>query len=205
MKKLISSFIILFSVIFTSAQSSDENKRINFGLYGGGNISQLLTDSVSETKARIGYQAGAFIRYGEKLFIRGDVAMFGMSSMLIDANDTLGLIQIGMTDIEDKIDLQFIHVPVQLGFKLFQSPDGSSSFWIAAGAYMDQIYNVKDNDLGISMNDFEKTSFGAIGSAGFDLWFLTFQLNYHHGLSPIFKLDDQSMKYTLSFSAGVKF
>lgn len=203
MKKLIFISLIVFTAVGVFSQSED-SRRSTFGAYIGGNISQLLTDSVSESSARIGYQYGAFFRYGGNFFIRGDVALFAMSSRLVDATDTLQIIGV-LPEIEDKIDIQFIHIPVQLGVKIFHSPDGTSALWIAAGGYLDQIYNVKNNQLGLTKSDFKTTSFGVLGTVGIDLWFLTFQLSYQHGLTPIFKIDDQSMKYNLSISAGLKF
>lgn len=198
---LIATLALLPYYVFSQ---SDDVRKMSFGVYGGGNISQLLTDSVNDTKARIGYQYGAFIRYGGNFFLRGDVALFAMSSQLVDANDTTQIIGI-VPEIEDKIDIQFIHIPVQLGLKIFHSPDGTSALWVAAGGYIDQIYNVKNNQLGLTKQDFNTTSFGVLGTAGLDLWFLTFQLSYQHGLTPIFKMDDQSVKYNLSLSAGIKF
>ncbi len=198
---LIATLALLPYYVFSQ---SDDVRKMSFGVYGGGNISQLLTDSVNDTKARIGYQYGAFIRYGGNFFLRGDVALFAMSSQLVDANDTTQIIGI-IPEIEDKIDIQFIHIPVQLGLKIFHSPDGTSALWVAAGGYIDQIYNVKNNQLGLTKQDFNTTSFGVLGTAGLDLWFLTFQLSYQHGLTPIFKMDDQSVKYNLSLSAGIKF
>jgi len=203
MRRIISGF--LFLLLFQYGISQDQGSgKTNFGLYAGGNVSQLLTDSVTNTKARIGYQYGAFFRYGNSFFVRGDVGLFSMSSKLIDAADTLQIIS-GITQIEDKIDIQYIHIPVLLGVKLFKSPDGTSSVWLAAGGYLDQIYKVKPNDLNLARSDFNTTSMGMSFSAGLDLWFLTFQVGYNRGLTPMFKIDDQSLKYTVFFSAGVKF
>jgi hypothetical protein len=203
MKRIIISFLLLL-MCYCSFSQNEKSGQTNFGLYAGGNVSQLLTDSVTNTKARIGYQYGAFVRYGNNFFIRGDVGLFSMSSQLIDAADTLQIIS-GMSQIEDKIDIQYIHIPILLGIKLFKSPDGTSSVWLAAGGYLDQIYKVKPNDLNLIKSDFNTTSTGISLSAGLDLWFLTFQIGYNRGLTPMFKIDDQSLKYSVFFSAGLKF
>lgn len=205
MRKILICIAACFLSFHLFAQTVDDpQRRTTFGVYAGGNVSQLLTDSVSDTKARIGYQYGAFLRYGGSLFVRGDIALHSMSSQLVDAADTATIIG-GTGELEDKIDIQYIHVPVQIGYKLISSPDGTSAVWIAAGAYFDQIYKVKTNDLLLTKEDFNTSSFGVMGTAGLDLWVLTFQLGYHYGLTPIFKNDDQSMKYSLVFSAGIKF
>lgn len=203
MKKLLYLFMIM--VISSSlAAQEDEAPKMSFGAYAGGNISKLLTDSVSDTQARIGYQYGIFVRYGGSFFVQGDVALFGMSSQIVDAADTTQLPD-STDDIEEKIDIQFIHVPIQLGYKIISSPDGSSAIWVAAGGFLDQIYKVKPNMLGLTKDDFKTTSFGWVATAGLDLWLITFKLSYQYGLTPVYQIDDQSMKYTLSFSAGIKF
>ncbi len=204
MKKSIFFIAVLFAV-FSVFSQSDDARKTTFGLYAGGNVSKLLTDSVDDTKARVGYQFGAFFRYGGSLFFRGDVSMHAMSSKLVDTPDTMSVIIGNVTPIEDQVDIFYIHVPLQVGYKLLSSPDGTSALWIAAGGYFDQIYQVKDNDLGITKGDFKTSSFGVLGTVGLDLWILTMQLNYHHGLTPIFQTDDESMKYTLAFSLGIKF
>jgi hypothetical protein len=203
MKKLVYLFMIM--VISSSLVAQEEDgPKMSFGVYGGGNISKLLTDSVTDSQARIGYQYGGFVRYGGSFFVQGDVALFAMSSQLVDAADTTQLP--GSTeDIEEKIDIQFIHVPLQLGYKILSSPDGSSAIWVAAGGYVDQIFKVKPNMLGLSKDDFKTTSLGWVATAGLDLWLITFKLSYQYGLTPVYKVDDQSMKYTVSFSAGIKF
>lgn len=203
MKNVVNTILFIFISVSVLSQTPDV-KKTTIGIYAGGNVSSLLTDSLSNTKARIGYQYGGFFRYGNKVFFSTDIALYSMSSQLVDATDT-ALIIGGANTIEDKIDLQFLHFPIHVGYKIFKSPDGTSAVWISAGAYLDQIFKVKLNDLGLAKSDFRTTSFGLVGSAGIDLWFLTFQLNYHHGLTPIFKVDDNSLKYNVSFSAGIKF
>jgi hypothetical protein len=204
MKKIFYTILILGFSLHIFSQS-DESKRTVIGGYLGGNVSQLLTDSLTDTGARIGYQFGGFIRFGGDFFVRGDISLFSMSSQLVETPDTMSVITGGYDDIEDKIDIEYIHVPVQIGYKLFSSPDGTSAFWVAAGAYVDQIYKVKPNDLNLVKGDFNTTSYGLLATAGLDLWVLTLHLNYQYGMSPIFKNDDQSLKYTFSFSLGVKF
>lgn len=201
MKKIIFLSVAMWMSFYLKAQENQPT--INFMLTGGGNFSQLLTDSVDQTKARIGYQLEGMLRYGSSFFVQGGVALFGMSSQLIDASDTLGLINTGQ-NVDEKVDVRFIHIPIQLGYKLFSSSDGSSSLWIAAGGYVDQIFDVDMGSGALDIEDFRKTSMGVIGTAGLDLWVLTLKLSYHHGLTPIFKADKNSMKYSIAFSVGIK-
>lgn len=200
MKRLLIKMLFL---VFWLNANSQQQTTLNFILTAGGNLSQLLTDSVSETKARIGYQLEGMLRYGASFFIQGGLALMGMSSQIIDASDTLGLINTGQ-NIDEKVDIRFIHIPVQLGYKLFSSSDGSSSFWIAAGGNVDQIFDVEMNSGALNIDDFRKTSFGINATVGIDMWFLTFKLSYIHGITPILKADDNSIKYSIAFSLGVK-
>jgi hypothetical protein len=197
--------IIFLNIIFLTLSVYSQNDQVRksaFGIYAGFNGSQLLSDSALETKMRIGYQYGAFFRLGNQVFLRGDIALFAMSSKRVDVNDTTLIIN---PELEDIIDINFLHIPVQLGFKIFSSPDGTSSLWIAGGGYLDQIYRVKPNQFGLAKSDFKTTSLGILGTVGLDLWFLTFQMSYQYGMTPILKIDDESLKYSLSFSVGIKF
>ncbi len=197
--------LILFSllVVLNKLNAQEQNiRKTNFGIYAGLNGSKLVSDSALQTKMRIGFQFGGFFRYGNNVFIRGDVAKFGMSSSLVDAGDTSLIVNPGL---EDLIDIHFIHIPLQLGFKIFHSPDGTSALWIAGGGYLDQIYKVKENQFGLLKSDFKTTSLGIISSAGFDLWFMTFQMTYQRGFTQILKMDEESLKYSLTFSVGIKF
>jgi len=203
MKKLLFTLVITVLSFQLMAQV-ETGAKFSFGAFGGGNVSKLLSDSVSGSEARIGYQLGGFVRYGGSFFVQADVAFFAMSSQIVDAADTTQLPGI-ISDVKERIDIQSIHVPIQAGYKILSSPDGTSALWIAAGGYVDQIFKVKTNILGLTKDDFKTTSFGLVATAGLDLWLLTFKLSYQHGLTPIFKVDDKSMKYTLSLSAGIKF
>lgn len=200
MKRLSIKMVFLVSWFIAYPQ---QETTYNFMLTAGGNLSQLLTDSVSETKARVGYQLEGMLRYGASFFIQGGLALMGMSSQIVDASDTLGLINTGQ-NIDEKVDIRFLHIPLQLGYKLFSSSDGSSSFWIAVGGNVDQIFDVDMGSGALDIDNFRKTSFGINATAGIDMWFLTFKLSYIHGLTPILKADDKSMKYSIAFSMGIK-
>lgn len=202
MKKIV--IILLPCLLFfqTHLKAQENNADMTtFGVYAGFNGSKLLSDTTLQTKMRIGYQYGGFFRYGNNVFLRGDLAMFAMSSKLIDAGDTSLIVN---NNLDDLIDINYIHIPVQIGFKIFHSPDGTSAIWFAGGGYLDQIYKVKPNQFGLLKQDFKTTSLGLLASAGLDLWFVTFQLTYQYGMTQLLKADDQSLKYTLSFSVGIK-
>jgi hypothetical protein len=198
------AFFIILQLLCLNLSSQKaplpEIKKTNIGIYAGPNLSQLLSDNYKDTKARIGYQYGAYIQHGKRFFLRSELAIYSMSSKIysIDTN----LIK---PNIQDVVDLQFVHIPSQFGINIFKAPAKIIVIWISGGAYLEQIFNISENDLNLDFEDFNSFSYGLLGTAGVDIGILSMQLSYQQGKRPIFKKDDQSQKYTIALSFGLKF
>lgn len=177
-----------------------EIKKTNIGIYAGPNVSQLLSDEYKDTKARIGYQYGAYIQHGKRFFLRSELAIYSMSSKIYAIDTTLI-----NPNIKDVVDLQFVHIPSQFGINLFKAPAKILVIWISGGAYLEQIFNISENELNLGFEDFNSFSYGFLGTAGVDIGILSMQLSYQQGKRPIFKDDKESQKYTIALSFGLKF
>lgn len=192
-------FFIFFGFNVSSQSLLPEIRKTRIGVYAGPNLSQLLSDNYKDTRARIGYQYGAYIQHGKRFFLRNELAMYSMSSKLFTIDTSLVT-----PNNFGVIDLKFVHIPAQFGVRVFKAPAKILVIWLSAGGYLEQIYKISDNNLNLDFGDFNTFSYGLIGSVGVDLSIFSFQLSYKQGKRPIFKKDNNSLKYTLAFSFGIK-
>lgn len=176
--------------------------RLFFGFHGGINTSKFgteFTDSADVT-ARIGWQAGAMVRYGNRFFGQAKLELCSSTSQMVGPDTSL-------VNIETKLDRNYIQVPVMLGYKLFQSPDGKSSLNLSAGMEGTALLKIAidENLFYFTEDDFEPFSWSIITQVGFELWFVRFDLGYHYGLTPLLATDDQSLNRMLTFNLGIIF
>ena len=199
------SFLALLSLsilVFgqdTPVESSAPSLKMGFHL--GANSSRFQTEVDStELSARIGWQAGIMFRYGSRLFIQSKLEL-GQSTIDLITPDT------ALINIESKLQRSFITIPLMAGYKLMQSPDGSSSLHISAGIEAMAILKTKiDEDLFyFTEDDFEPFSWAIIASLGADLWVVRLDLGLHYGLTPMIESDPNSKNIMGTFNIGIIF
>lgn len=207
MKKLILLISALLFAGFVSAQTTttgDESTTgLKMGFHAGINTSKFATElsgDSTDVSARIGWQAGIMLRYGGRFFVESHLEL-GQSTIGLITPDT------SLVNIETKVYRSFVTIPVMLGYKLFQSPDGSSSFRIMAGAEAMAILKTKidENLFYFTQDDFEPFSFAAYGGIGADLWIVRLDLGLHYGLTPMLQTDDNSYNMMTTFNVGITF
>lgn len=176
--------------------------RFFFGFHAGVNTSRFgteFTDS-ADVSSRVGWQAGAMVRYGNRFFVQSKLELASSTSQMIGPDTSL-------INIETKLNRNYIQIPLMLGYKLFQSPDGKSSLNFSGGIEGTALLKaaMDENLFYVTENDFEPFSWSAIAQLGFDLWFLRLDLGFHYGLTPMLSTDDKSLNRMLTFNLGVIF
>ncbi|MBN2729303.1 MAG: PorT family protein [Bacteroidales bacterium] len=202
MKYLI--FITLFSISFMGFGQNTPTEsvtRLSMGFHLGVNSSRFQTEIDStDVSARIGWQAGAMLRYGNRFFVQGKLNL-GQSTVNMVTPDT------ALVNIESQLQRSFITIPVTLGYKIFQSPDGSSSFHLSGGIEAMAILKtqIDENLFYFTQDDFEPFSWAAVGYLGADLWVVRLDLGLHYGLTPMLQNDENSKNVMGTFNIGIIF
>ncbi|NLL28859.1 MAG: PorT family protein [Bacteroidales bacterium] len=194
---------LVFAVLLSTALigQTDGDRKLFFGGQGGVNVSRFQTELDSTTTgARLGWQAGAMVRYGGRFFAEAQINL-GQSSAELVRKDT------SMLSIRSKVYRTFVSVPVMAGYKIFSSEDGTSNFRIMAGAEATMMLKTKldENFFYVEKDDFEPSSFSAIAGIGADFWFIRLDLAIHYGFTPLLRNDDKSKNIMGSFNIGVIF
>lgn len=175
-----------------------------FGIYAGLNTTRFRGESIdTENPAgRIGYQAGLFLRGGGRLFGQVGAEYFASSSNYFRPND-------GQTvaAIRDQINIQYIQVPVYIGYKIVDSPKGNSAIRVQAGVEYANRINSNSNSFNLSNDEIKSGSFNALGLIGFDAGPFLLDLRYHYGLGNAVQITNfsGSSRRILSASVGFKF
>lgn len=180
-------------------------KRVTVGLYGGINGTNLsgLDRDGSHLQGRSGYQFGAFLRAGGRLFGQAGAEYFASSSdYFVRGNGA------SISDITDKVNVKYLQVPVYIGYKLLESDRGLSAIRLQAGAEYANRLSADSNTLNLSESAFKSGTFNALGQLGFDFGPLLTNVTYHHGLGNSIENNTgfaESKRRVISISAGFKF
>ncbi len=167
-------FTILIS-IFSSAEA-----QIAFNPQAGLSASMLSTDPQgSEATARFGYQLGAYLRIGNRLYIQPGI-FFQRSGTELRTTDELDF-----ETLKDEVDLDAIFLSAGLGYNLIETdPLVLRINGAIAGTFL---LNVQDNLLGLELDNFNGVLAGAPIGVGLDLFgFLTVDASYELGLTNVF-------------------
>ena len=189
MKKIILTLLLLFPVSGAFAQ------KFNLGAQIGTNVASL---AVPNANARVGYQYGAFVRYGGRGFLQVEGKFLRLSTQLEAQLNNLATER-------DVVNMNSIQFPILGGLKLVTSDDESSSFRVMAGLGLAQLFDVKPNAIEIDRDDINHFQADLQAGLGLDLWFLTIDLRYQHGLRSVLESQSGSPYRIVSLSAGVKF
>lgn len=206
-KLLLFPLLAVFTTFVARAQdpatATESATGLRMGFHAGVNTSKFATEisgDSTDVSARIGWQAGVMLRYGNRFFAETHLEL-GQSTVDLITPDT------GLVNIDSKVYRNYITIPVMLGYKLFQSPDGSSSFRIMGGGEAMAILKTKidENLFYFTEDDFEPFSWAVYGGIGADLWIIRLDLGLHYGLTPMLQNDDESRNVMTTFNIGITF
>ncbi|WP_158408806.1 outer membrane beta-barrel protein [Fibrella aestuarina] len=175
-----------------------------FGIYAGLNATSFKGESIDaeNPSARLGYQAGFFVRGGGRLFGQIGAEYFASSSNYFRAGNGSST-----QAIRDYINIQYIQVPVYIGYKLTDSERGNSAIRVQVGAEYANRISSNSNSFNLSKDEIKSGSFNALGQLGFDFGPFLIDLTYHYGLGDAVQINtfQGSSRRILSASVGFKF
>ncbi|WP_138992270.1 porin family protein [Larkinella sp. C7] len=174
---------------------------VSIGVYAGPNFSKYSTDQDSlESKARVGYQLGVYVRGGGRLFGQLGVEYVGVSSKLYSKDDK----GTSLDDINSTINTHYVQIPLQIGFRPAMTQTKRTGIRIQAGAELSYLLNADKNDFNLTDDDYNKTVVNVLGGVGFDLGPVTLDVSYHHGIKDVYKAENAKLRM-VSASLGFKF
>ncbi|QJD79732.1 outer membrane beta-barrel protein [Spirosoma rhododendri] len=180
-------------------------KNFAFGIYAGLNSTKLPGESNSSNgnvSGRLGYQAGFFVRGGGRLFGQIGAEYFASSSNYFTAGSGQSV-----SSIQDQINIQYVQVPVYIGYKLTESDRGISAVRVQLGVEYANRINSNSNSFNLSNGEIKSGSFNGLGQIGLDAGPVFLDLTYHYGFSDAISGTgfNGSARRILSASVGFKF
>ena len=203
MKKI----ILITAIVLISSYSFGQ---IGFGIKGAVTMSKLSTDlSDVEEAAKTGFQAGAFVRIGDKWHLQPEA--YFTSKM---GNLKFDVLQ---QSVEQTVTLNTIDIPVLIGYKILDPPTlnvrlqaGPVASIVANKSFKLEVDGVETPTDEEFKDSFKDLNWGLQFGAGVDFLMLTVDLRYELGLSNIYNkpdgaTEDQTFKNNVFFlSVGWK-
>lgn len=194
-------------------KNTKDYKNFVFGVYAGLNTTKFkgeTTNTRGDLSGRLGYQAGFFVRGGGRLFGQLGAEYFASSSNYF----TQGSGQ-SVRDIQDQINIQYVQIPVYIGYKLLQSDRGISAIRLQVGLEYANRISSSSGQFNLTNAEIKSGTFNGLGQLGFDIGPLLIDLTYHYGFSDSIKNPSTgtfsstgfagSQRRVLSASVGFKF
>ncbi len=177
-------------------------KNFAFGVYAGLNSTRYRGESVDlgNPEGRIGYQLGAFVRGGGRLYGQIGAEYFASSAFYFRPGDGQSL-----ASIRDQINVRYIQIPVYIGFKVTESDRGISAIRLQAGVEYANHIGENTGSFNFSKQEIKGGSFNGLGQLGFDIGAFLIDLTYHHGLTQAIQPTGFSGSYRRMVSASVGF
>lgn len=188
-------------------RSNADYKNFVFGIYAGLNSTKFKGESINtggKLSGRLGYQAGFFVRGGGRLYGQLGAEYFASSSNYFVAGS-------GQTakNIQSQIDIQYVQIPVYIGYKLVESDRGISAVRLQVGLEYANRINSNSGDFNLNKSEIKSGTFNGLGQLGFDAGPLFLDLTYHHGFNNAINSTNVgfagSQRRILSASVGFKF
>lgn len=180
------SFLLICLCLAISIQSFAQLPSFDLGLKAGVNLASLKADW-ADTENRLGYQAGAWARFGGVGFYVQPEIYLGSKG------GKFGTIEQNGTSVngEGKVNFTTLDIPVLLGNKI--GLDKLNVRFMAGPVVSFLLKNDLDENynMGTNFNDYKNQTIGAQLGAGVDVGNITLDLRYEKGLSNI----DKSGKY----------
>lgn len=149
------------------------------------------------TKGKIGYQFGASLAIGRKLFVEPGV-FYTMLSQKMDPAYT--------DSASFDYSAGFVRIPVNFGFQFIGSTASFAGLKIFIGPSIMIPTSVKENSYGILKQDVTSPQFDISVGAGLNVWLLFLDVSYGWGLTPQYADDPIEAKMkSLYVNMGFRF
>lgn len=196
MKKILPC-LLLFGLMTTAGFSQLELKPaigLNVARFDSDPVLSNSTDSTL-TGTKAGYQLGASLAIGRKLYVEPGVFYIKMAQDFTTSD-------IEKSDFTYNAD--YLRVPVNFGFQFIGSTTSFAGLKIFLGPSMFIPLSVKENEYPVTKADVESPQFDFNVGAGLNVWFLFLDVSYGWGLTPQFK-DDPIKAKMQAFYANLGF
>jgi len=127
------------------------------------------------TKGKIGYQFGASLAIGRKLFVEPGVFYTRFNQTMDPAYTDSANFTYGPS---------FVRIPVNFGFQFIGSTTSFAGLRIFIGPSLLIPTGLKENTYGIVKQDITSPQFDISVGAGLNVWFLFLDVSYGWGLTP---------------------
>jgi len=200
MKKTSVLFIaMLFSVVSFGQANPAKSKKtyIDIKPAFGFNASHLTTEHVDwKTQGRVGYQFGAGVLVGDKLYFEPGIYWTTVSKDIINKNDP--------NNEAFKNTINGIRIPVYIGYHILGSEETFADLRLFAGPAASFVTSVKNDHEDISKDDFKNMMFDLDVGAGVDVWFLFLEWHYVFGLTPVFNEGSDAKLQAFMGNLGIR-
>lgn len=182
-------------------------KNFVFGLYAGVNTTRFAGEDVGGDRltGRLGYQGGFFVRGGGRLYGQLGAEYFASSSNYFTAGSGTTA-----TQIRDQINVQYVQIPVYIGYKIVESDRGISAVRVQVGLEYANRINSNSGDFNLNSSEIKSGTFNGLAQLGFDAGPVLLDLTYHYGFGNSIEAVNNtgfsgSARRILSASIGFKF
>lgn len=181
-------------------ERKENYKNFSFGVYGGLNSTRFPGEGVNgnNLSGRLGYQLGAYVRGGGRIYGQIGVEYLTSSSDFYTKGDSAVK---NLNDVIKNVDQRYIHIPAYIGVKLAQSPRGLSAVRLQVGAELATITGNSNSDLTLN-----NSTVNGLANLGFDAGPLTIDFVYHYGFNNTIRNQTADSKpRILGVNVGFKF
>jgi len=158
-----------------------------------------LQDDSLVTRGKLGYQVGASLSIGRKLYIEPGVFYTKLNQDMEPTN----------SEIKEEIpeftyNASYLRIPVNFGFQFIGSTTSFAGLRIFLGPSLMIPLSIKDNEYPIVKADVKSPQFDIAAGAGLNIWFIFLDVSYGWGLTPQYT-DDPIEAKMQSFYANLGF
>ncbi|WP_186756182.1 outer membrane beta-barrel protein [Echinicola salinicaeni] len=189
MKKLL---LIFVAALITTMVHAQVELKPAIGL----TFSNVTKDPDSgEAKAKLGYQFGGSVLFGDKFYIEPGLFYAQKSTKFSDTNAS-------GDDLD--MDIKGLRIPVSIGYHLLGSEASAIGLRVFGGGSSFIVTGV--NGEGLDKDDFESPTWGMFAGAGLDFTIIFLDAKYEWSLTDVSGLTDFDIGKTNSFfiNAGIR-
>jgi Outer membrane protein beta-barrel domain len=159
-------------------------KKVTGGLRIGTNYTDFKFDSQNAGSGQFGYNFGLFVRTSKQLFLQSGIDFLTIKNEWKPVGQPK----------PDKVNHSFLILPVLAGYKAFLSDDETMAIRISGCMSYSYLASLGSNRLNLSIADMNRSMFNLQFEIGLELWLLTFDINYIHGLSNVIAENTSKMR-----------
>ncbi len=196
-KNIIYTFLLSLASIAAFSQL-ELKPAIGFNLarFDSNPVFEVQDDSIV-TQGKAGYQVGASLLFGRKLYIEPGVFYTRLAQDMSPTN---------IEKSQFTYSASYIRVPVNFGFQFIGSTNSFAGLRIFLGPSMFIPLGIKENDYPLVKEDVNSPQFDISAGAGLNIWFLFLDVSYGWGLTPQYTDDPIEAKMqSLYVNAGFRF